>query len=38
MDKMTHDAVVEYNLNTKELKEVYKNFLFTVDLQDRMPH
>lgn len=30
--------MTEYNLNIKEVKEVYKNFLFTVDLQDRMPH
>ena len=33
---MASESLVEYNLNMKEVKALYKNFLFTVDTTDRV--
>lgn len=35
---MAAKSLVEYKLNIKEVQDVYKNFMFTVDTQDRLPH
>jgi len=35
---MTAKCLAEYKLNFKEIQDVYKNFLFTVDTEDRLPH